>query len=67
MPATQCHADALDEWIRRFLEHGKQGLQSKRTLAEDSEVVALPRENEELKSALGEAQLEVRVLRKRKA
>lgn len=55
---------SLDEWIRRFLEHGKQGLQSKHGKAEDSEIVALRRENEELKSALGEAQLVVRVLKK---
>ena len=55
---------SLDEWIRRFLESGKQGLQSKRALTEDTEVIALRKENEELKSALGEAQLVVRVLKK---
>ena len=52
---------SLSTWKRQFLESGKAGLAESGRLQPSQRERALAEENEELKAALGEAQVELRV------
>ena len=55
---------SISTWKRQFLESGKAGLASSGPVAPSQRERALAEENEELKAALGEAHVELRVWRK---
>lgn len=55
---------SLDAWIKRFVESGKAGLRSERQVNSNGELEALRKENEQLKKALAERELDVRLLKK---
>ncbi len=52
---------SISTWKRQFLEGGKEGLAESGWLDPSERVRALADENEELKAALGEAHVELRV------
>ena len=55
---------SISNWKRRFLEGGKAGLADGGPSAPNARERALAAENEELKAALGEAHVELRVWKK---
>jgi len=55
---------SLSTWKRQFLEGGKTGLAESGRLQPSQRERALAEENEELKAALGEAHVELRVWKK---
>ncbi len=55
---------SISTWKRQFLESGKAGLASSGPAVPSQRERALAEENEELKAALGEAHVELRVWRK---
>jgi transposase len=55
---------SISAWKRQFLEGGKAGLAANGSLQPNQRERALADENEELKAALGEAHVELRVWKK---
>ena len=55
---------SISTWKRQFLEGGKEGLADSGRLQPSQRERALVEENEELKAALGEAHVELRVWKK---
>ena len=55
---------SISTWKRQFLEGGKAGLAESGRVAPSQRERALQAENEELKAALGEAHVELRVWKK---
>ena len=55
---------SISTWKRQFLESGKAGLANGATSGPNARERALAAENEELKAALGEAHVELRVWKK---
>ncbi len=55
---------SISTWKRQFLEGGKAGLAANASLLPSQRERALAEENEELKAALGEAHVELRVWKK---
>jgi transposase len=55
---------SISTWKRQFLEGGKAGLAANGSLQPNHRERALADENEELKAALGEAHVELRVWKK---
>ena len=55
---------SISSWKRQFLEGGKAGLDSNGSLQPSQRERALADENEQLKAALGEAHVELRVWKK---
>jgi transposase len=55
---------SISTWKRQFLEGGKAGLSSGGPVLPSQRERALAEENEELKAALGEAHVELRVWKK---
>jgi transposase len=55
---------SISTWKRQFLEGGKAGLAASGPVAPSQRERALAEENEELKAALGEAHVELRVWKK---
>src|ERR1700761_4772830 len=55
---------SVGTWKRQFLEAGKAGLSTATTTKSSRREAQLERENEELKAALGEATVELRVWKK---
>jgi transposase len=55
---------SISTWKRQFLEGGKQGLADSGRLEPSQRERALADENEQLKAALGEAHVELRVWKK---
>ncbi len=55
---------SISTWKRQFLEGGKAGLVESGRVAPSQRERALAEENEELKAALGEAHVELRVWKK---
>jgi transposase len=55
---------SISTWKRQFLEGGKAGLAASASLQSSQRERALADENEQLKAALGEAHVELRVWKK---
>jgi transposase len=55
---------SISTWKRQFLEGGKAGLDANVSLQPNQRERALAEENEQLKAALGEAHVELRVWKK---
>jgi transposase len=55
---------SISAWKRQFLEGGKAGLAASGSVQSSQRERALLEENEELKAALGEAHVELRVWKK---
>lgn len=55
---------SISTWKRQFLEGGKAGLDASMSLQPSQRERALADENEQLKAALGEAHVELRVWKK---
>lgn len=55
---------SLDAWIKRFLEGGKVGLSSQGRKDANGELTTLRKENEQLRHALAERELDLRILKK---
>ena len=56
--------ESISNWKRQFLEGGKAGLAMSGPVAPGQRERALAEENEELKAALGEAHVELRIWKK---